>query len=680
MSDHTSPVEFEALPIWAEQLIDNLDEEYGIRTGDRAATNFPDGQAPRWLRGRNRSETDPVPDWIDGFLLDADPTLRQLWLDKGFLRTDPEWIAQLERADEADSARVFVLSGNVNDYAFSPDVGYRPVIDRLQESAIQRKDWVLRYSLSSGFARPVRGASVPDDDPTPFEALDENPRGRNGAASTSSPQEAVDRDLRVMETILRESYNGGVTIILENFNFLAPPDSASVNQNVITDAVSRWAQAPWMFQSDNQVVLTLSSKDDLPAELRSGPSHVTSLTVPRPEGRDSRLKFLAALFAGGRVPSMRVRLDTATRPRFDDAFGDQISEQLQTLADRTSGLNLVGVENLLLEHIVHDDSKLSLSFIKEMKRDLIEQESGGLLKVSEPANEASRAEAFDHVGGLESIREKLVEISELMDRASSAPAIRQSLPSGLLFLGPPGTGKTLVAQAFADACGVNFAELGNIRSMYVGESERNLSQALRLIKSLKPVVVFIDEIDQAMGQRRGGADSGVDQRLFARILQFMSDPDLDGEVVWIGASNEPSQIDPALKRAGRFDMTIPFLRPDKTARKDILQVNFEDRSASIDLSSNAWNRVLGKTEGYTGAELERVAKEAIWTELLDNTSPENVTVDEKSLDRALSAYEPPANRASFQRMEDDALVEVTAVDMLTPTQQSRRKQLLEGDN
>lgn len=679
MSDHTSPVEFEALPSWAERFIDSLDDEYGIRTGDRAATNFPDGQAPRWLRGRNRSETDLVPDWIDGFLLDADPTLSQLWLDKGFLRTDPKWIAQLERADEADSARVFVLSGNVNDYAFSPDAGYRPVIERLQESAIRRKDWVLRYSLSSGFARPVRGAGVPDSDPTPFEALDENPRERSGATSNSSPQAAVDRDLKVMETILRESYNGGVSIILENFNFLAPPDSASVNQNVITDAVSRWAQAPWMFQSDNQVVVTLSSKDDLPTELRSGPSHVTSLTVPRPE-RAFRLKFLTALFAGGSVPSMRVRFDAATRPRFDDTFGDRITEQLQTLADRTSGLNLVGVENLLLEHIVHDDSKLSLSFIKEMKRDLIAQESGGLLEVSEPASESDRAAAFNHVGGLEPIRNKLVEISELMDRASSAPAIRRSLPSGLLFLGPPGTGKTLVARAFADACGVNFAELGNIRSMYVGESERNLSQALRLIKSLKPVVVFIDEIDQAMGQRRGGADSGVDQRLFARILQFMSNPELDGEVVWIGASNEPSQIDAALKRAGRFDMTIPFLRPGETARQDILQVNVEERGAGIDLSSTAWSRVLEETEGYTGAELERVAKEAIWTELLDNTSPENVTVDEDSLKRALSAYEPPTNRTSFQRMEDDALVEVTAVDMLTSEQQSRRKQLLERDN
>lgn len=680
MGDDTDAVDLGALPRWSERLIDRLDDEYGITRGELAERNFPDGRPPRWLRGTATEGGGDAPDWIQSFCLDADPAVRRLWVEEGFLSTDPGWLETLVTGDEADVARVFLLTGNVDDYAFSPDSGYLPAIDRIEENAAKRKDWVIRYSLSNGFERPVRGEATPEDDPSPFEDLDVDPDGRDGASRTRSPQEALDGDIRVMEELLERSYDGGIALIVDNLHLLSPPDSANVNQNVVTDAIKRWARSPSMFQSENQVVLLAGSSEGLTRDLRVASSHIETIDVPRPEDRGDRLKFLAALYAGARVvPMSGIRLDGATRPRFEDRFGSGITEQLRTLAERTSGLNLVGLENLVLRVNAGDEPQFSAEYVKRAKRDQLAQESGGILEVSEPDPGVDPESAFEGVGGLEAVKERLIRIGDLMERAGTSETVRRSLPSGLLFLGPPGTGKTLVARAFANACGVNFAELGNIRSMYVGESERNLSQALDLIRSLTPVVVFMDEIDQTMGRRGSGDDSGVDRRLFARILQFMSDPELDGQVIWIAASNEPTHIDPALKRAGRFDLTVPFVRPDAEGRRAILRVHLRDRDATVDLSASDWEWLLDRTAGFTGAELERVAKEAVWTELSADGETDDVTVDGDSVRAALSAYSPPANRREFRRMEDDALVEVTSVDMLTESQRERRERLVNGE-
>lgn len=677
MSEHTDRVEFRTLPDWADRLVRDLDDRFGILSGDRAARNFPGGEAPPWLRGDHDGADGSPPDWLDSFLMDGNPDLQRLWMDEGFLGTDPEWLAELHQHERADVARVFMLVGNIHDYAFSPQRGFVPVIDRLERSAATRKDWVVRYSLSNGFSEPIRGAGTPEDDPTPFESMEEDGDLDLRDGRARSPQETLDRDLRIIERLLGATYDGGVSVIVDNLQLLVPPDSTNVNQNVLTDAIQRWAQSPEMFRSQNQVVLLADGTDSLNDDLLSGTSHVDTIEIPRPETAGARLKFLTTLFTGSHVDHMPgVRIDTSAEPvRFSDEFGDRIDEKLTTLANRTSGLDRVGLENLVLQARSERDGALTMEYVTEVKRDLLSEESGGLLQVTEPDPTTNREEAFAGVGGLEPVRRKLLKISELLDEAGDSEMIRRSLPNGLLFLGPPGTGKTMVARAFANACGVNFAEFGDIRSMWVGESERNLSRALNLIRSLKPVIVFMDEIDQSLGQRGDGSGSGVDQRLFARILQFMSDPELEGEVIWIGASNEPRKIDPALKRAGRFDLTIPFLRPDEEARRAILRVNFEQREATPNLSQSDWATVVDRTEGYTGAELERVAKEAIWNHLAASGTSEGSTIPAAAVLEALETYQPPANRSEYRRMEDEALAEVTAVDLLPDRYKERRREL-----
>ena len=122
---------------------------------------------------------------------------------------------------------MFLLVGNIHDYAFSPERGYLPVVDRIERSRVLRKDWVIRYSLSNGFSRPVRGSSTPDSDQTPFEHLGLEDVVRSGATDRSA-REALDRDLQIMEQLLGKSYDGGISLIIDNVQLLIPPDSKNV--------------------------------------------------------------------------------------------------------------------------------------------------------------------------------------------------------------------------------------------------------------------------------------------------------------------------------------------------------------------------------------------------------------------------------------------------------------------
>ncbi|HID87444.1 MAG TPA: AAA family ATPase, partial [Anaerolineae bacterium] len=168
---------------------------------------------------------------------------------------------------------------------------------------------------------------------------------------------------------------------------------------------------------------------------------------------------------------------------------------------------------------------------------------------------------------------------------------------------------TAVAEAVAKESGINFVilNLARILGQWVGSSERNLEKALRAIESLQPTICFIDEIDQAV-QRGTAGDSGVSNRIFKRLLEFMSDTGHRGRVLFLAASNRPDLLDAALKRPGRFDKKIPFLIPDETEREAIFQVMLRKYDLEADTIPA---RCITATEGWTGAEIEAAVVKAL---------------------------------------------------------------------
>jgi AAA+ superfamily predicted ATPase len=232
------------------------------------------------------------------------------------------------------------------------------------------------------------------------------------------------------------------------------------------------------------------------------------------------------------------------------------------------------------------------------------------------------------VGGMAEVKQHL-EISFLAPLRN--PELRRMygkrLKGGLLMYGPPGCGKTFIARALAGELGAGFMSLGigDVADFYRGGSERNVHEFFRVARRTAPVVVFIDELD-ALGQRRATHNSW--NEIVNTLLVELDGADADNEGLYVlGATNQPWQVDPALRRPGRFDRTLLVLPPDVPAREAIFRHHLEQRPVEgVDLG-----RLASLSEGLTGADIALVCESAVEHALMDSVStgiPRFVTMND----------------------------------------------------
>lgn len=244
------------------------------------------------------------------------------------------------------------------------------------------------------------------------------------------------------------------------------------------------------------------------------------------------------------------------------------------------------------------------------------------------------------VGGLKKVKELLKETVQWpLKYPDSFKKIGIKPPSGLLLYGPPGTGKTLVAKAVANEAGANFISVKGpeITSKWVGESEKRIRELFRRAKQVAPAVIFFDEID-ALASRRG-ADVGTRayENIVSQILTEMSGLEELHDVIVIAATNRPDMLDPALLRPGRFERQILVPPPDKKAREEILKIHTKD----MPLKKVNLKKLAQKTEGFTGADIESLAREAGLNAIRKNKNAKKVT--KKDFQKALKKIHPSIN-------------------------------------
>ena len=221
------------------------------------------------------------------------------------------------------------------------------------------------------------------------------------------------------------------------------------------------------------------------------------------------------------------------------------------------------------------------------------------------------------VGGMQDVKDRL-NMAFLAPLRN--PELRRlygkSLKGGLMLYGPPGCGKTYIARALAGEIGASFINvtLTDILDQFIGNSEANLHSLFVTARKHAPVVLFLDEID-AIGQKRSQSTSAAWRGVTNQLLMEMDGIGADNEGLFIlAATNTPWDVDPALRRPGRFDRSVAVLPPDAPARHSILYHYLKDRPMEgIDLGV-----LVRQTSGFTGADLAHLVDSAAEFAMMDS--------------------------------------------------------------
>jgi len=217
---------------------------------------------------------------------------------------------------------------------------------------------------------------------------------------------------------------------------------------------------------------------------------------------------------------------------------------------------------------------------------------------------------WDDIGGLKDIKEKLVEaVIWPLQHKDLFEITDTKAPKGILLCGPPGTGKTLLAKALANQSGANFISVkgAELLSKYVGESEQAVREVFKKAKQVAPCIVFFDEIDALAPPRRESDGTRVSERVVSQLLTEMDGVEDLREVLVLAATNRIDIVDPALLRAGRFDLIFNIPYPDEDELLEILKIHTRGKPIARDAKLTD---IARKSRGLSGADIELLCQRA----------------------------------------------------------------------
>lgn len=253
-------------------------------------------------------------------------------------------------------------------------------------------------------------------------------------------------------------------------------------------------------------------------------------------------------------------------------------------------------------------------YIDKSDKYLILKEKEQFIKKAGMLEVVNFKDSIDDIGGLEILKEWLRRKAIVFQNLDKAIKFGVDVPKGIMIVGMPGCGKSLTAKATASLFEIPLVRLdvGRLLGKYVGESEENMRKALKLSESISPCVLWIDELEKAFaGVGLEGGD--VTTRLFGQFLTWMQEK--ENTVFIVATANDISKIPPEFLRKGRFDELFFVDLPNDEERRKILEIHLKKRKK--------WNKnidsiaLIEKTEGFNGADLEAVVKEAIEDAFID---------------------------------------------------------------
>jgi transitional endoplasmic reticulum ATPase len=378
--------------------------------------------------------------------------------------------------------------------------------------------------------------------------------------------------------------------------------------------MSEWSVDPKVSSVGSTIVMLADNVADTSRELLKSSYRVEPILVGLP-GEEERKEYIEYL-----LKDKNIKTDIT----------------IDEFAKLSSGLSKKSIKDIKLKAEA-EDVPISFEFIKEKKHYVLKKEYGDVLEFIYPEI------GFEDIGGMEMAKNYLIK--NIVNPIKKGDLRR--VPMGILLCGPSGTGKTLLVNALAKSSGFNCVkiDMSRILGQYVGESEKNFKKCLLGAQSQQPVIVFVDEIDTTFRRGESG-DSGVNRNIFSEFLQFTSNTNNRGKVIFIAATNRPDLLDAALKRAGRFDKKIPILLPEIPERAEILKIMIGKYGFETDIKD--FTPFADKTESYTGAEIETVVRKAY--ELANEDETEGNVLTGDTLNQAIEKCRPSTQEVEFMTM------------------------------
>ncbi len=283
---------------------------------------------------------------------------------------------------------------------------------------------------------------------------------------------------------------------------------------------------------------------------------------------------------------------------------------VEELALSCKGLSEFEIKQIL--YLAYDDG----GSIDISEKKLIIQEKEQIIKKTGSLEIVNFTETIDAIGGLNNLKSWLSKKAKVFKKLDKAREYGVDIPKGIMLVGMPGCGKSLVAKATSRVFEVPLLRLdiGKLLGKYVGESEANFRQAIKIAEAVSPCILYIDEIEKAFaGVGESDGDGGVTKRLLGSFLTWLQEK--ENTVFVVATANDISKFPPEFLRKGRFDELFSVDFPNEEERKKIFEIHLKKRGKrhqSIDL-----NTLAKETDKFSGADIEAVVKETIETAFMD---------------------------------------------------------------
>ncbi|MCL1815925.1 MAG: AAA family ATPase [Treponema sp.] len=553
--------------------------------------------------------------------------------NKDYIDTLPDWAREFANKYGSKTANLYILHGNIRDYlphqSNAGEFTFTRIQDYIAEQIFGNQNIIVFYDRSSGvvFLTETMALEYQNRMKKLYPDVDDI----SDFMSTNPEESFFYLEKYFLDKVPRDKREQcRMVLIIDYAETIVPPGDLgrySEEDRFCLVSLNRWAVNPLFTEGDISIILLTENLADISPRLAGSPATV-KVSVPFP-GEEVRKNYLDSKLRDGKLILDR-GLNTAQ------------------VAAITNGLNLMNLNRLISEN--HETAEvLTLEYLRQKKKEIIETEAAGLLEFMETGYNLS------HVSGHNFVKKRF---------KNAAKAIKLGrldvLPMGYLIAGPVGTGKSFIVSAFAGEIGIPMVKFRNFRSKWQGDTESNLERILNILKSMAPVAVMIDEADAFLGDRDQEGDSGTSNRVFAQIASFMGNTEYRGRIIWFLITCRPDLVPIDLKRQGRAEEHLALFYPESAEEREDLFKTLV-RKLDLDIRNFPVSELFKKYKHeYSGADLEALLIRAKLLAAMDD----RVFIRKEDMEEAMSDFVPAAYPHEIELQNLVAVVECTSKEML----------------